>query len=432
MAYIQPVQGVDYGQLLMQGLGAYRGVKGMQQQDAMMKAQGEATQRRQGMEDKRFARQEKEWEQQDKDRFAKESMLFASEIGDLPLNMQIQKVDERVANLKKQGIDSTESENLSKMLKSGDNQQVAEAQQAILQRRELGYQTNVIERPPKEAGIKPMSAYGKMAVDMGVKPGTPEFSAKVQELRGQDMKKAQTIVNVGGKKETAYEEETGKGLAKADVSEYQRVIDRGQLADESVNSLMQMKTIDVGQGKFEPLKQALGSYLEAAVPGAAKRLMDVNIAGGESFTAVSGDLVLKKMQAQKGPQTESDMKQIRTTVANLGNTPEGNEFILNSAMAAELRAQEMRDFYNQYRADNGDLKGAGKAWREKIQTVPMISSVPMTANGLPMFFWQYRQAAAERFPDKTNKEIEDMWNKDNKLLKQERKGVIKQSTSRGF
>jgi hypothetical protein len=465
MAYqSRPIYGPQWDQILQQALGAYRGVKGIQQQEAMQKSQAEALSRKQGREEQTYQRQQKQWSQEDADRAFKNTVRLASGIKGLEVDKQLPIIQQYIQDREAEGNDPKFTKKLYAQLSSGDKDQIVTAQNAINIRHRQGVAAKLIpekkepleeevyleaiareKNPERKAklqqayerkfgSITPKKTGAEKLLDAIDRAKDPKRKAQLEKAyeRQYGEKPPSTVVQVGGKKETAYEEETGKGLAKSDVADYNRVIERGQLADDSINSLMQMKTIDVSQGKFEPMKQALGSFLEGAVPGSAKRLMDVNVAAGESFTAIAGDLVLKKMQAQKGPQTESDMKQIRTTVANLGNTPEGNEFILNSALASELRAQEMRDFYNEYRSEKGNLKGANKAWREKIQTVPMISSVPMTETGLPMFFWQYKQAAAQKFPNKTDREIEDMWNADNKRLEQERKGITKQGTSRGF
>jgi DNA-binding transcriptional MerR regulator len=153
---VKPVYGPDLSQLLMQGLGAYRQVKGIQQQEAQTE------------------RQEQKWEQEDADRFAKESIWFAGEVADMPLDEQIAKTQERIKGLRERGISSAETERLLSGLQSQDPAQRNQALQAIKQRREWGYQSGMLKRPPS---IKSPEAFKNAAgLRKEIDSATKEFN----------------------------------------------------------------------------------------------------------------------------------------------------------------------------------------------------------------------------------------------------------------
>ena len=85
-------------------------------------------------------------------------------------------------------------------------------------------------------------------------------------------------------------------------------------------------------------------------------------ARGETFLANVNQIVLQRQLEQKGPQTEADARRITATGAQLGNTPQGNRFILNVAKAQLNRDLEQRKFYNDWWRKNKTYEGAEDAW----------------------------------------------------------------------
>ena len=57
--------------------------------------------------------------------------------------------------------------------------------------------------------------------------------------------------------------------------------------------------------------------------GANEELVNIEINAGDS------GLIIAKQLEQKGPQTEADAQRIQTTLGDLGNTKQANQFMLD-------------------------------------------------------------------------------------------------------
>jgi hypothetical protein len=124
MAYeVKPVYGPDLSQLLMQGLGAYRQVKGIQQQEAMQKAQMEGAARDREMREQEFQMRKGEYEQKQKDvyskEFAKERANTAKQMRGKSYEEKVQILEARIEGLKEQGKDPSATKRLLDMYKTG-------------------------------------------------------------------------------------------------------------------------------------------------------------------------------------------------------------------------------------------------------------------------------------------------------------------------
>jgi hypothetical protein len=80
------------------------------------------------------------------------------------------------------------------------------------------------------------------------------------------------------------------------------------------------------------------------------------------FKANLNELVLQKQLEQKGVQTAADADRITSTGAQLGNTVQANEFLLNVAKAQQKQAIEKRNFYDSWYQQNKTYDGAENAW----------------------------------------------------------------------
>lgn len=119
------------------------------------------------------------------------------------------------------------------------------------------------------------------------------------------------------------------------------------------------------------------------------------------------NIVLNKMQAQKGPQTENDAKRIEKTVATIANTPQAFEFLLDAAIATEERAIEQKRFYEDWKDNTGSLKGASRAWEDHKKRTPLIGKNP--SSNKPVFFNQFRELMRQSNPEITDEDILTIW-----------------------
>lgn len=414
MALIKPVYGPNYGQMLLEGIQAYRGIKQTQTEteraekmrqadDAALAAQNDPQAMAQlAALDPNRAMQLQQMQQFEDQRFRRERAETAKEIEGKPLADQVAVLDSRIDMISNRGGDPSNTAGLRKMIVSGP-EEYAKSQEIIKNARIQGEQEGFLKtpKPPSQTTLE------KNLIAAGYTPGTPEFAQAAQKY----LYKPRTAINLGGPGEEQ------KALAKSRVQSFDAVQARAQAAQDSITSLDVLDNIDVSTGKAEPMKQALAAWGKSVGINTDKL---ANVPAGEAFTAEAGRTVLNAMAAQKGPQTESDMRQIRTTVSGLGKDPRANAFINNSARAVAMRAVEQRDFYENFLQENETLKGASKAWNDYKRQVPMVARGLKTPDGLPVFYHQFESQVMGANPGVSRQDIIMEWNRMDKVALQER------------
>jgi hypothetical protein len=251
----------------------------------------------------------------------------------------------------------------------------------------------------------------KNLVAAGFTPGTEEFQAEV--LKNINKPKG-TQITIGGEKKFQ------EAVQKAQAGTFARIGEEADAAIDANQSLSVLESIDVETGALEPAKQGLAAFATAFGLDGSKI---ANVAKGEGFNAEAKRLVLAVKASQKGPQTDKDESTIRSTVANLGNTKAGNQFIIDSARALNNRRIERKEFYDKFIEDSGgkfkDESGqtADRAWSKFKRNTPMISSNLRTPEGLPVFFYKFESDVRNANPDASRSEIIEAWNTQNKGAK---------------
>ena len=237
----------------------------------------------------------------------------------------------------------------------------------------------------------------------GFTPGTPEFQAEVTKALG----KSGTTINVGDGDQT-FAKEMAKGQAK-NVS---LVREQADAAIDANQSLSVLENIDIETGALEPAKLGIAAFATAFGLDGSKI---ANISAGEAFNAEAQRIVLSVKASQKGPQTDKDESTIRKTVANLGNSKQGNQFIIDSARALNNRRIGRKDFYDVFLESSGgkfrndDGQTADAAWSKFKRNTPMISAKQRTPEGLPVFYYKFEEAVRGANPDATRGEILEAW-----------------------
>ena len=246
----------------------------------------------------------------------------------------------------------------------------------------------------------------------GLVPGTPEF----QQAVAKNLSKPSTQVNIGGEAGSF-----SKALGTQNAKTFGTVNEQRDTAIEANQSLSVLENIDVNTGALEPAKQAIASFGKAFGIDTSKL---ANVSAGEAFNAEAQRIVLSVKASQKGPQTDKDEATIRKTVAGLGNTTEGNQFIIDSARALNNRRIERADFYDNFiQSNDGKFtdpqgKSANSAWAEFKRSTPMVSANLRTPQGLPVFFYRFEQDVRQANPDASQAEILEAWrNADKKRVK---------------
>jgi hypothetical protein len=237
----------------------------------------------------------------------------------------------------------------------------------------------------------------------GLVEGSEEFKAAVLDGTASPS----TTVTVGDG-EQAFSKEMAKGQAKGVML----VNEQADAAIDANQSLSVLENIDIETGALEPAKLALASFATAFGIDGSKI---ANVAGGEAFNAEAQRIVLSVKASQKGPQTDKDEITIRKTVAALGNSKQGNQFIIDSARALNNRRIGRKDFYDQFLQSTGgkfknlDGVNADAAWSKFKRETPMISANQRTPEGLPVFFYKFDEAVRAANPDATRGQILEAW-----------------------
>ena len=229
------------------------------------------------------------------------------------------------------------------------------------------------------------------------------FEETKRHNRAMEARPVAGVTVINGQ-QTAEQKEIGKDLVK----QYSSVRETADNAQNEMAALEQLRAIDVNSGRLEETKAAIASYAQAlGIDPTKVGLPDPT--NPQAFIGTAQQLVLRVMQAQKGPQTENDAKRIEQTVASLKNTPEAKDFLIDSAIAVRQRDIERADFYDAWREKNGTFDGARKAWRMHIEKVPLLGNNPTT--GRPVFFHQFKEAVSQANPGITEDQVLSEWRK---------------------
>ena len=132
-----------------------------------------------------------------------------------------------------------------------------------------------------------------------------------------------------------------------------------------------------------------------------------NISNGQQFAGVIGNVVLTKLSAQKGPQTDRDAKRIEQTVASLGNTPEARRFLLDSARAMAEMEILREQHWRSHKTQTGSFAGASDTWDKSLGGQRIVGRNKVS--GQVVFLPQFIDAVQRENPDATLTQILDLW-----------------------
>lgn len=316
----------------------------------------------------------------------------AVEVQSLPdNNSKLNALKNRRAQLTQQGIPTQDTDEVIQLFESGQSEQAnALIGSAVQTGERLGFiQPTAVPKAPAQ------TSQVKNLVAAGFTPGTEEFQSELLKTIGPST----TIIGSGEKEES-------KALARQRVAKFGDVQQAAEQATTLLENLDQLDTIDVETGALEPAKIAIARVAEGFGVD-AKDL--ANVTGAQAFNAVSTRLVNDILNAATGPQTDQDAIRARQTIASLGDTPGAVTFKNNSLRSLALRQVEQRDFISAKLDEDKNLTTANKEWREFKRKTPSLSSVVKGPNGLPVFFFQFKQSAAQRRPGISDQEIIQAW-----------------------
>lgn len=182
------------------------------------------------------------------------------------------------------------------------------------------------------------------------------------------------------------EDEEAKKFGGFLVKEFEAISDRSQASQQARANLGIARRLNEESLPTE-FGQAAGNVAVALGIPLPER-MQKQVTDGQAFVATVNNLVLDKMQQQKGPQTESDMRLIKTTTASLGQTPEAREFVIRASDNISRRDIMQKNFWTAWRKNENTFAGAGAAWDDLMSNTPFVGDDPRT-EGAIMFLPEY-------------------------------------------
>jgi len=347
-------------------------------------------------------------------KFTEQDRIFASSVADISrqiipdlesgnIEIAIQKMQDRSAKLKAAGMDTSNTDKAIQLAQQNPQELLRASVNAVAVDDRLRGKGKTVKSVFKE-GELPGGGRGLFSV-------TPEGATQVPGITPVTRT---PLVQIGGKGAEAEQKE----LAKLRAQDLKALRAKGSEAEQQILSLDILDNINVATGSAEPMKQAIATFAEGFGVDASGL---ADIASGQIFTAEAGKTVLRVMSTQKGPQTDRDADRIAKTLARLGNRPEANGFINDSARAVANRALDQRDFHDAWLDKNDTLKGAASSWNKLKREAPMVSQHVQDANGLPVFFFNFRQRVKEANPGVTDDQILNAWRRQEKEAKKARR-----------
>lgn len=245
--------------------------------------------------------------------------------------------------------------------------------------------------------------------------GNPTFN-KISDVLSPDAEAQKLRLAAAGKPVTNIVNEAAseglteeqKKLASTRVNRFDGYVEAGNLAETQLSNIRSARSVATEATLPSQFQKSIGD-VGAALGFSAEKMRPIvgDIDSAQKFVGSLQNLVLEKLQAQKGPQTENDARRIEKTVASLGNTPEARDFLLRSAEALALRDVARRDFYDDFLTENETLKGADQAWSQYMGGAPMFAENPNS--GQQVFLFEFMDAVKKANPGASRDDIMGLW-----------------------
>jgi len=234
------------------------------------------------------------------------------------------------------------------------------------------------------AGRAPPSKNGKIAFDLGLEPGTPEFTAKVAELNEIDRKNTAATAGTDapeGSPEAALQLQDQAhtfGVPIAVIDPYRglstkqknaamgieqrntekRMADLAQVQSEAADGIAKMNRFlslnrKVDSGFFAGLKPGLS---------AAEQNMD----------SITAEVSRQMKQPGEGSVSNFDAQQFRLATVSRSKKFQANRGIATAYKIMRKNEIDRISFMQDYAALNGHLRGADAAWRSYLEANPIF------------------------------------------------------------
>ena len=210
---------------------------------------------------------------------------------------------------------------------------------------------------PQRAGTP--SELSKLMMEMESFPqGDPRRKPLQDRINMLTTRPEPVQVNVNQPLERKEQQEKGA----LNVEQFKGIAAAANAATRTLSALeTQERILNVGfqTGFGTDAKKVGASILSALGVPEAERFAS----NAETFLAAMNQSVLQRQLEQKGVQTQADAERITATGAQLGNTVQGNRFIIAVAKAQLKRDIAQRRFWEEYWRKNKTYEGAEDAWQ---------------------------------------------------------------------
>lgn len=150
----------------------------------------------------------------------------------------------------------------------------------------------------------------------------------------------------------------------------------GTAAKNAIDNIRVLKNIDLTTGfGTEAQKNAANVLASFGIKDAAKFATNAQI-----FESKVYESLVDTLSKQKGPQTDKDFTNIQKTYAQLQNTPQANQFLLDVAEAKAMEDKRKSDYFQDAAAMpqvRGNLSSITNAWKKHTEKDSLFD-VPLT------------------------------------------------------
>jgi hypothetical protein len=146
---------------------------------------------------------------------------------------------------------------------------------------------------------------------------------------------------------------------------YPAVNAAGDAANGMIANLDALKNINMKTGWGTEAKAAAANVLSGLGIGGSNA--NLYAANAQKFQSIASTRLWEVLNQAKGPQTEGDANRAKATFAQLTNTQEANDFIVDFARAMANRDRTKARFYNEampIAREDGDLTAVDRKWQQ--------------------------------------------------------------------
>lgn len=229
-------------------------------------------------------------------------------------------------------------------------------------------------------GVSPnIMAAASMPGDLGAAAGRVAGLQQQQEKNDLDRKK-----NALEEKKSTPGYMFDQEVAKNEAAYYNSLGDEISNADDVINDIKQTQAILNSNFKSGPMQEQI-DFVNSIFHrlGAKENIIGANdTMNADAFRAQIAQHIFNLLKTQTGVQAKDDAERAKAAWVSIGNSPEGNAYIVQIALNLAQRKQDKAIFIRGYMRDHkGGRVDAEQAWRKHAEALPsVVPPAPANAN----------------------------------------------------